>query len=209
MNTESVMGNVNFGALLKENGENVLIIMLTRGCYLKPRKQVIIGFGIIAISVIYMVWSYLGTVNNSEPASTYLQKGEGQIRNNLIDIDKESCRLFRDDPAFNNFKDTGKLPEEYETWFLNSAKDKGIDETKLKKCLEKAKGLQFWTDEITRYPVIVETAKYKNRDSFVLVFTWEISEVIQQSKNVGPLGHILIVEIQTDNQRVIAEEHCK
>jgi hypothetical protein len=177
---------------------------------MKPRKQVISGFGIIAISVAYIFWSYLGTSTSIKPVSTYLQKGKGQIRNNQIDIGKESCRLFWDDPAFNNFKDTGKSLEEYETWFVNSAKDKGIDETKLRKSLEKAKEISFWSgDKITRYPVIVETAKYNNRDSFVLVFTWEISEVIQQPKNVGPLGHILIAIIGANSQKIIVEEHCK
>jgi hypothetical protein len=177
---------------------------------MKPKKQVMIGFSIIVISVVYIVWSYLGTATNINPVSTYLQKGEGQIRNNQIDVDKESCRLFWDDPTFKSFKDTGKSPEEYETWFVNSAKDKGIDETKLRKSIKKANEIEFWSgDKITRYPVIVETAKYNNRDSFVLVFTWEISEIIQQSKNVGPLGHILITIIDANSQKVTVEEHCK
>jgi hypothetical protein len=138
-----------------------------------------------------------------KPVEKYLHKGAGQFRNNAIVISKESCQLFTNDPVFSDFKDTSKSPVEYEQWFIKSAAEKGIDSVKLQKALDKAKAYRFWVDGITRYPVIVETAKFANRDSFIFVFTWELSDVAANHKTVGPLGHIFIISIDADTQEVI------
>jgi hypothetical protein len=178
------------------------------GVNMKSKRQLIIGLSIIALAILYVGWSYVASTKTIKPVENYQQKGDEQFRNNAIVISRESNQLFTDDPVFKEFKDTGKSPVEYEQWFVDSAAEKGIDSVKLQKSLDKAKGYRFWIDGITRYPVIIETAKYKNRDSFVIVFTWELSDVAANRKTVGPLGHIFIVSIDANSQEVISELHC-
>lgn len=132
---------------------------------------------------------------------------EDQVRNNKLIIDTESIHKFWGDPVFMNFKDTGKSPADYEKSLIEEAEDKGINSAKLLAALKTAKSLK--ADYITMYPVIIDTAKYNDKDSFIFIFTWEITKLAKESKTVKPLGHTFIVAIEADSKKVIAQVSCK
>ncbi|MBC8062384.1 MAG: hypothetical protein H7Y18_17185 [Clostridiaceae bacterium] len=145
-------------------------------------------------------------VNIVQSISTVVEKKDDQVRNNKLKITEKSIITFWDDPVFKDFKDTGKGYKEYEKWLIERATEKGINKTKLLASLRIANTLKG--DKVTMFPVIIETTNFNNKESFVIVFTWELTSAIKEEKTVKSLGHIFIVAIEADSKNVIAQEGC-
>lgn len=140
--------------------------------------------------------------------SNQKEKDVGQVRNNKLVMVRTMVRNYWNSPLFNEFAGSNLSPEEYEQSLLDEAKTKGINEVKLKGALEVAKSLKGKSVEI--YPVIIETGTYRNKDSFMFVFTWEYKDINLIDKDkVKKLGHIFIVGLEADSKKVFIQESCK
>jgi len=147
------------------------------------------------------------TGNTVDTSSNVGVNNQEQVRNNKLKYSEKTIGRFWKDSVFENFKDTGKNYEEYEQWLIKEAKGKDINDTKLIDCLKTAKKLHG--DKDTLFPIIIDTANYNGKESFIFVFTWENTDMIKEVKTVAPLGHIFIVAIEADSKKIIAKESCK
>lgn len=137
-----------------------------------------------------------------------------QVRSNNVKYKNRMLEKFFEDPVFKNFKDSNKTSDEYEQWLLKEASNKGINTDKLKQCIDAIKK-DFKNNEVTMYPVIIETINYKNKPSFILVFTWDFNDSINMYDNTSPpnrtvksLGHILVVAIEAESKTIIDKLEC-
>lgn len=137
-----------------------------------------------------------------------------QVRNNNLKYKDGMLKKFDEDSVFKNFKDSNKSPDEYEQWLLKEASNKGINTGNLKQCMDVIKK-GFKNNEVTMYPVIIETINYKNKPSFILVFTWDFNDSINMYGSTSPsnrtvkfLGHILVVAIEAESKTIIDKLEC-
>ena len=133
----------------------------------------------------------------------------GQVRNCATQLNNNNLlELYGDDLIYQNFQDTGYSYDIYEQKLLKEAEAKGLDTVSLKSAIDAA--IRLKGDNAVMYPVIIETAKYSDKDCYIFVLTWEMKQMIESDNDkVQPLGHIYIAVIEMERNNLLYGEGCR
>ncbi|MPQ44256.1 hypothetical protein, partial [Clostridium tarantellae] len=132
--------------------------------------------------------------DDKKPIEVKFRDTYKQFRNNKKNINnKELNGLTFNDETFANFKDTNMDIKEYEEWFLKNAAMKGINKDNLKLALNKV-NLSL-DDKLLKYPIIIDTIIFKNKECYAIAYTWDYKENVKDKtklKKVCALNNKMI-----------------
>lgn len=126
----------------------------------------------------------------------------GQVRNNKIVLGRNIVYSYISDKAFSEFNPLEKNTDLYIKGLISEAEAIGINGDKLKKAMNSA---EETLKDKAFFPVIIETGVYRNKECFILTYTWD---PIEKPDEVKPLGHVITMVVSEDG-RVMFQGGCR
>lgn len=135
-----------------------------------------------------------------------------QFRNSNIKINKENLKdYFANDETLKNFEAPKKTIEEYESWFINMARDRGESARELSDGFRSVDILIG--EDIIKFPVIIDSVIFNDREAYVIAYLCEESEDLdmeaQEAIEVKRFEEVLVVGIYKGSSDVFYKKKYK
>lgn len=135
-----------------------------------------------------------------------------QFRENKKKVNKNDLRTYyKNDLTLKKFQAPKKTIEEYESWFIHMARDRGENTRVLSDAFRSVDILVG--ENIFKYPVIIDTVIFNDKESYIIAYLFEEVENLdmesQEAMNLREFKDVLVIGVYKESSDVFYENRYK